>query len=154
MPGDDPVSESRDLLRRLAAHDEASLRAVLSLATVGAGPARRSAPALDAATGRLVHLAALLVVGASSESLRWATDLAGSSGADDRAVAAVLVTTGSVAGSAQLVAAAAPLARALDLEPAVPPPLTDRADRRPTPAPPPPISRPPQACGRRRGPVS
>ena len=117
MLGDDPVSDSRDLLRRLAANDEASVRTVLACSPIS-GPAPGSPFMLDRRTRVLVQLAALLVVDASTESLRWAADLAGTNGADDGAVAAVLVAAGFVAGSAQLVAIAPRLALALGLEPA------------------------------------
>ena len=65
----------------------------------------------------LVRLAALLVLDASTDSLRWAVDLASSSGIDDDAVVAVLLAAGPAAGSAQLVASAPRLALALGLEP-------------------------------------
>ncbi len=117
MLGDEPVSDSRDLLRRLAANDEASVRTVLASSPTS-GPAAGSPFMLDRRTRVLVQLAALLVVDASTESLRWAADLAGTNGADDGAVAAVLVSAGFVAGSAQLVAIAPRLALALGLEPA------------------------------------
>lgn len=118
MLEDDPVSESRSLLRRLAAHDEGTVRAVLATSPISGSPALRSVRALDRRTRLLVHLAALLVVDASTESLRWAIDLACTSGADDGAIAAVLIAAGAAAGSAQVVATAPRLARALDLEPA------------------------------------
>jgi hypothetical protein len=117
MLEDDPVSDARDLLRRLAANDQASLRTVLALSPVKGGPAPPSLSMLDRRTRVLVHLAALLVLDASTESLRWATDLASTSVADDGALAAVLVAAGSVAGSAQLVAIAPRLALAMDLGP-------------------------------------
>jgi alkylhydroperoxidase/carboxymuconolactone decarboxylase family protein YurZ len=74
-------------------------------------------PALDRRTRVLVRLAALIAVGASTETLRWAVELASTSGADDDALAAVLLATGSAAGSAQLVETAPRLALALGLEP-------------------------------------
>lgn len=115
MLQDDPISEPRDLLRRLAANDEGSVRAVLAPAPIGGSSASRSM--LDRRTRWLVHLAALLVVDASPESLRWATELACTSGADDGAVAAVLIAAGAAAGSARVVASAPRLAMALGLEP-------------------------------------
>ena len=117
MLEDDPVSDARDLLRRLAANDQASLRKVLAPSPVKGGPAPPSLSMLDRRTRVLVHLAALLVLDASTESLRWATELASTSGVDDGALAAVLVAAGSVAGSAQLVAIAPRLALAMDLGP-------------------------------------
>lgn len=74
-------------------------------------------PALDRRTRVLVRLAALIVVGACTESLRWAVELASTTGADADALAAVLVATASVAGSAQLVESAPRLALALGFEP-------------------------------------
>ncbi len=117
MLGDDPVSESRDQLRRLAENDEATLRTFLASSAFNGSPGSRWMWSLDRWTSVLVHLAALLVLDASTESLRWATDLASASGADDDALAAVLVGAGSVAGSAQLVAIAPRLALAMGLEP-------------------------------------
>jgi alkylhydroperoxidase/carboxymuconolactone decarboxylase family protein YurZ len=73
-------------------------------------------PALDRSTRVLVRLAALIVVGACTESLRWAVELASTTGADDDALAAVLVATGCAAGSAQLVESAPRLALALGFD--------------------------------------
>lgn len=64
----------------------------------------------------LVRLAALFAVDASTESLRWALDLASAAGVGDDAVVAALVTAGSAAGSAQLAASARRLALALGFE--------------------------------------
>ncbi len=75
-------------------------------------------PALDRKTRVLVRLAALIAVGACTESLRWAVELASTSGADDDALAAVLLAIASAAGSAQLVEIAPRLALALGFEPA------------------------------------
>jgi len=111
-------SELRNLLRRLAANDESSVRMVLVPSPISGSPAPRSVLGLDRRTRSLVHLAALMVIGASTESLRWATELACTSGADDDALAAVFVTAAAVAGSAQVVATAPRLALALGFEPA------------------------------------
>jgi alkylhydroperoxidase/carboxymuconolactone decarboxylase family protein YurZ len=73
-------------------------------------------PALDRRTRVLVRLAALIALGACTESLRWAVELATSSGADDEAMAAVLAATGSATGSAQLVETAPRLAAALGFD--------------------------------------
>ena len=127
------MSEARDLLRRLAAHDDHSLqRAMAPTPEFEPGYALTN-PALDRRTRVLVRLAALIAVGASTESLRWAVELASTSGADEDALAAVLVTTGSAAGSARLVETAPRLALALGLEPGLADPgsATARADRRP-----------------------
>lgn len=115
---DDDVSETRTLLRRLARHDPRSLRTVMAPPPfIGSGTAW-SGQALDRRTRLLVNLVALLVADASTESLRWAVELASTSGATDDAVAAVLVAAGSAAGSVQLVASAPRLALALEVKPA------------------------------------
>ena len=110
------VSEARDLLRRFTAQHECSLRTAM-VPTPGFGPGEAMiTPALDRRTRVLVRLAALIAVGASTESLRWAVELACATGADDEALAAVLAVTGAAAGSAQLVAVAPRLALALGSE--------------------------------------
>jgi 4-carboxymuconolactone decarboxylase len=110
MRTDSVTDEARQLLRRLAAGDEPSLEMVL-------WPGAASRPALlDTRTRLLVRLAALLAMDASTESLRWAVDLASAAGADDEAVAAVLIVSGHTAGSAQLAKSAARLASALGIE--------------------------------------
>ena len=113
--------EGQDLLRRLARHDERSLRTVLAPGPEFADAAfadgdARTAQSLDRTTRGLVRLAALLAIGASTESLRWAVDLASASGADDEAVTSVLIAAGLAAGSAQLVESAPRLALALGVE--------------------------------------
>jgi 4-carboxymuconolactone decarboxylase len=127
------VSEARDLLRGLAAHDERSLRVAMAPTPEFEPGYALTDPPLDRRTRVLVRLAALIAVGASTESLRWAVELASTTGADDDALAAVLVATGSAAGSAQLVETAPRLALALGFEPSardVGSP-TGRVDRRP-----------------------
>jgi 4-carboxymuconolactone decarboxylase len=114
-------SPARDLLLRLAAGDERSLRAVLRPTNEPAsGELAQERSGLDRRTRLLVHLGALLALDASTESLRWAVDLASAAGAGEDAVAAVLLATGSAAGSAQLVSSAARLALALDYETGAP----------------------------------
>lgn len=130
------MSEARDLLRRLAAHDERSLQRAMAPTPEFEPDYQLTDPALDRRTRVLVRLAALIVVGACTESLRWAVELASTTGADDDALAAVLVATGSAAGSAQLVETAPRLALALGFDPAAreggsP---TGRGGRRPKPA--------------------
>lgn len=119
--GDDQhvVSDGRELLRQLAASDERSLRRVL-VPTPEFGRGRAvTVCALDRRTRVLVRLAALLAVGACTESLRWAVDLAAATGVDDDALVATLIAAGPAAGSAQLAASAPRLAVALgfDVEP-------------------------------------
>ena len=74
--------------------------------------------ALDRRTTGLVRLAALIAVDACTTSLRWAVELASTTGVDDEAVLAALLATGSATGSAQVVTTAPRLALALgfDLE--------------------------------------
>jgi 4-carboxymuconolactone decarboxylase len=139
------VSTSEDLLRRLAAGDERSLRTTLALdaGAAGAGLDRRSVA--------LVRLAALLAVGACVTSLRWAAELAGAAGVDDAAIAAAFVATGSAVGEARIVAGARALALALDIDPTADA-ATDPGAPRLTPAPPPRTATPPRASGRPRAP--
>jgi hypothetical protein len=110
----DQRGQSLDLLRRLASHDEPLLRAALRLMP---GRDLDHLCALDRRTRLLVRLGALLAVDAATSSLRWAVELASTSGAGDDALAAVLLSAGGPAGSAQLVASASRLVEALDLEP-------------------------------------
>lgn len=116
MPEEVAVSEPRDLLRRLARHDEPSLRTVLAPAPSSRSDGGQSGLSLDRRTSLLVRLAALLVMDAPTDSLRWAVDLASTYGADDDAVAAVLLVAGPAAGSAQLVTSAQRLALALGFD--------------------------------------
>lgn len=111
------MSEGRDLLCRLARQDERLLQTVLLPTPEGRGGAASPGSSLDRRTRFLVRLAALLAVDACAESLCWAVELAATNGADDEAVAAVLIAAGCAAGSAQLVASAPRLALALGFEP-------------------------------------
>jgi len=101
------------LLRGLAAGDEGLVRSVLIVR-----PVRTLAPtpltrALPPATVTLVHLAALLALGASTTSLRWAVERALLAGARDEEVVEVLATVAGAVGSARLVAVAPRLALAI-----------------------------------------
>ena len=117
IPYHQAVSQARDLLRRLATNDERSVRSVLAVAPELVDPDAPPRPALDRNIKSLVRLAALLALDASSESIRWAVDLAATSGADDDALLAVLIAAAPAAGSAQLVASAPQLALALGFDP-------------------------------------
>jgi alkylhydroperoxidase/carboxymuconolactone decarboxylase family protein YurZ len=108
------LSEPGALLRRLTASDEQCLEAVLSPCPRHAGD--HLGTALDRRTTALIRLAALLAVGAPTESLRWAVDLASTTGAPDDMLIDVLLTVAPAAGAAQLVAAAPRLGLALDLD--------------------------------------
>ena len=109
------MSEARDLLRRLAAHDEPSLQAVLA-PTPEFDPDSELARPLDRRTRVLVRLAALLAVGASTASLRWATELVSAAGLDEDAVVGVLAAAAGAVGSARVVASAPRLALALGFD--------------------------------------
>jgi hypothetical protein len=110
----DEHAQNVELLRRLASHDEPLLRMVLRLMP---GADLDHLCALDRRTRMLVRLGALLAIDAATSSLRWAVELASTSGAGDDAMAAVLLSAGGTAGSAQLVASASRLAEALELDP-------------------------------------
>jgi alkylhydroperoxidase/carboxymuconolactone decarboxylase family protein YurZ len=98
----------------LAAGDEILLRSVLAKSPAGTWPPPiPPAQALTPATSALVHLAALLAVGGSTTSLRWAVELAVRAGARDDEIVEVLVTAAAVLGCARVVAAAPRLALAI-----------------------------------------
>jgi hypothetical protein len=114
MEDQDARGQRLDLLRRLASHDEPLLCRVLRPSSA---PDLDQICALDRTTRLLVCLGALLAVDAGTPSVRWAAELACAYGAGVDAIAAVLLSAGQTAGSAQLVASASRLATALDLEP-------------------------------------
>jgi 4-carboxymuconolactone decarboxylase len=103
------ADEPEQLLRRLAASDERSLRAILS-------SARGTGTALDRETRALVQLSALLAVGAATVSLRWAVEVASTAGVDDARLVGVLLAVASAVGAAQTVSNAPRLALALGLD--------------------------------------
>jgi 4-carboxymuconolactone decarboxylase len=107
-------TEAEQLLRGLAAGDEALLRSVLGISPPDSrSPLMTPRRSLTAETRALVHLAALLAAGACTTSLRWAVELASRAGADDEEIVEVLVTTAAIVGSARVVAAAPRLALAI-----------------------------------------
>jgi 4-carboxymuconolactone decarboxylase len=108
-------SGSEQLLRGLASGDGDWLEAVLALAPPGTRTARARADtaALPPTTATLVHLAALLAIGGSTTSLRWAVELALGAGASDEEIVGVLATVAATVGSARVVAAAPRLALAI-----------------------------------------
>jgi uncharacterized membrane protein len=79
-------------------------------------------PVLERKVRVLVRLAALLALGASTTSLRWAVEMAAASGLGDEAIIGALLAPAGAAGSAQIVESAPRLALALgfdvDIEPA------------------------------------
>jgi alkylhydroperoxidase/carboxymuconolactone decarboxylase family protein YurZ len=68
---------------------------------------------LTATTSALVHIAAILAVGGSATSLRWAVELALDAGARDEEIVGVLATVAAIVGSARVVAVAPRLALAI-----------------------------------------
>ncbi|HYZ80950.1 MAG TPA: hypothetical protein VE571_06760 [Solirubrobacteraceae bacterium] len=104
---------TRELLRRLAASDEASLEAAFSPAGNGGDGI---VPHLDLVTRLLVELAALLATDAPTTSVRWAAERAAAAGADDDTLVGVLLTAGAAAGGAQTVTSAPRLALAIDVD--------------------------------------
>jgi alkylhydroperoxidase/carboxymuconolactone decarboxylase family protein YurZ len=103
---------TRELLRRLAAGDEASLEAAFSSQAGREGAGRN----LDRTTRMLVELAALLATDAPTTSVRWAAERAAAAGADDDALVGVLLAAAATAGGAQMVTSAPRLALALDVD--------------------------------------
>lgn len=90
------------------------MRSVLAVTPARMGPPRVApARALTPATAALVHLAAILAVGGSTTSLRWAVELASLAGAHDEEIVDVLATVAAIVGSARVVAAAPRLALAI-----------------------------------------
>ncbi len=103
MIGDEQIADGpRELLRRLATGHELVV-----------GPPEI---ALDRVTRAVVQLGALLTLGATTTSLRWAVESAAASGLDDATLIQVLLSAAPIAGTAQTVAAAARLALALDID--------------------------------------
>ncbi len=99
------------LLRRLALNDEKLVESVLA-----GGSPNASGSALERKAEALVQAGALLSVGASTASLRWAVELAQSTGATDEEIVGVLVAIGPAVGLARLVSAAPMLALAMGYE--------------------------------------
>jgi alkylhydroperoxidase/carboxymuconolactone decarboxylase family protein YurZ len=97
----------------LAAGDDGLLRSVLVLAPAETVPPIATNQALPPVTATLVHLAALLAVGGSTTSLRWAVEMAVRAGAQDEEIVEVLATVAAAVGSARVVAAAPRLALAI-----------------------------------------
>jgi alkylhydroperoxidase/carboxymuconolactone decarboxylase family protein YurZ len=100
------------LLRRLAAGDESSLAAVMTPRPGDGLPE----PALDRRTRKLVQLAALLAVGASTTTLQHAVEEASTNGAAVGNLAGVLLASAAAAGTARMVEGAPRLALALGFD--------------------------------------
>jgi hypothetical protein len=104
------VLEAEQLLRRLTESEEESLQQILALRPDG------QAEGGDALTPRirtLVRLAALVADDASTTSLRWAVELAWSTGAVDEEIVGVLLSIGREIGLARIVDGAPRLAAAI-----------------------------------------
>jgi 4-carboxymuconolactone decarboxylase len=104
--------DAEALLRRLALNDENVVRSA-----VGADSLSLSGgPDLDAKTGALVRLAALLSLGAATSSCRTMVEVARGAGATDAEIVGVLVAVAPAVGSARVVGAAPRLALAIDYD--------------------------------------
>ncbi len=108
------VGVGEDLLRRLAANEESSIRRVLALTPEASGSCDALNAALTPRVKTLVQLAALLALDASTTSLRWAVDNASFAGADDDEIVAVLLTVGPEVGLPRVTSTAPRLALAID----------------------------------------
>jgi 4-carboxymuconolactone decarboxylase len=111
-------SEPEQVLHRLSIGDQNLLRSVLAPTPEFGSSAPAASQPLDRQLRALVRIAALLAVGAPTATLRWAVELALSTGAGADAIVGVLVATAGQAGAAQVVSSAPRLALALgfDLE--------------------------------------
>lgn len=105
------MSESERTLRRLALNEEGALAALL-----GTQFDRDASAGLDAKTRALLHLAAIIVVGASPVTYQWATQAALAAGATDEQIVGTLITVMPVSGLTSAVSAAPELAIALGYE--------------------------------------
>jgi 4-carboxymuconolactone decarboxylase len=103
------MGDSEELLRRLGASDETTVRTVMALTRDGdSHPA-----ALTPRVRTLVRLAALVAGDAPTTSLYWAVELASGAGVADDDIINVLAIVGSEVGAQQLVSAAPRLALAI-----------------------------------------
>jgi alkylhydroperoxidase/carboxymuconolactone decarboxylase family protein YurZ len=111
------TNEPRELLQLLAAHDEGCVQSLVSAQPPERAEDSGEPPSgLDRRTRILVVLAGLLAADAGTASLRWAAERAAATGINDETLVSVLLSAGSAAGSAWIVAGAARLAQALDAE--------------------------------------
>jgi 4-carboxymuconolactone decarboxylase len=103
---------AEELLRRLALNDQNVVRSAIGADSFSLGDGRE----LDAKTGALVRLAALLSLGAATSSCRAIVDAARGAGATDAEIVGVLVAVAPAVGSARVVGAAPRLALAIDYD--------------------------------------
>jgi hypothetical protein len=106
------MREAEQLLRRLTASEHESLQRVLALRP-DAGGGGECAAALTPRVRTLVRLAALVAGDASTTSLRWAVELAWSTGAVDEEIVGVLLSIGREIGLPKIVDGAPRLAAAI-----------------------------------------
>jgi alkylhydroperoxidase/carboxymuconolactone decarboxylase family protein YurZ len=107
------VAPAEELLRRLTAGEEDSIRTVLALRPEPIGRAGPMPAALPPPVRMLVCLAALVAVDAPTTTLRWAVELASAAGVGDEEIVEVLVIVGSEVGIPRVVSAAPRLALAI-----------------------------------------
>ena len=106
------MHEAEQLLRRLTESEDESLRTVLALRP-DADDDGECAVALTPRIRTLVRLAALVAGDASTASLRWAVELAWSTGAVDEEIVGVLLSIGREIGLPRIVDGAPRLAAAI-----------------------------------------
>lgn len=104
------------LLDGLARADERLLEAVMAPVPTAAADDPLLKDALDRRTRTLVCLAALLALGASTDSIQWAVERASTAGACVDTVAGVLLASAPAVGGAGLVETAPRLALALGFD--------------------------------------
>lgn len=109
-------SDPQEVLRQLALGDERLLHKLVGEPVPTGKAAAVLEDSLDRRTRTLVYLAALIALGAPTDSLRWAAERATTSGASLETVAGVLLASAPVMGRAGLVEAAPRLALALGLD--------------------------------------
>ena len=102
----------QDLLRRLSAHDERCLNAILA-PPLDAAPSGQELVGLPPKLRSLVCLVALFACDAPTVCLRWAVERAECAGVDDEEIVAALLSVGSDIGSARLVSVAPRLAASI-----------------------------------------
>jgi hypothetical protein len=106
------VHEAEQLLRRLSESEDESLQRVLALRP-DASDSGGCDVALTPRIRTLVRLAALVAEDASTTSLRWAVELAWSTGAVDEEIVGVLLSIGREVGLPRIVDGAPRLAAAI-----------------------------------------
>jgi alkylhydroperoxidase/carboxymuconolactone decarboxylase family protein YurZ len=103
------VHEAEQFLRRLTESEDESLQQVLALRPDSA----TDGDALTPRVRTLVRLAALVAGDASTTSLRWAVELAWSTGAVDEEIVGVLLSIGREVGLPKVIDGAPRLAAAI-----------------------------------------